>query len=88
MDYSGDDVPNVVIGVAHAAASDNERRPIGAIVEVPEDNLPEFLFNVDFISPKMLEFVEKPRAAVFILCAAVQYLFLRTHICKQIHISH
>ena len=71
MDYLGDNVPNVVIGVARAATSDEERPPIGAIVEVPEENLPEFLFNVDFISPKMLEFVEKPRAAVFILCAAI-----------------
>ncbi len=59
-----------MIGVSDEIVGDKERPPMGAIVDMSEDKLTDFLFNVDFISPKMFDFVEKPRSAVFVLCAA------------------
>jgi len=40
---------------------------MGMILDCTDEKLPEHLFNVEFISPRMLEFVEKPRSVVFSL---------------------
>jgi hypothetical protein len=69
IDRQVDQSVNVVIGADQSAAGEKQLPSIGAVVECSDDKIPEFLFNVEFISPRMLEFVEKPRSVVFILYA-------------------
>jgi len=71
-----DHVPNVIIGAEHASVSKEQLPVMGAVMDCADDKLPEHLFNVEFISPRMLEFVEKPRSVVFILCAFLLLLLL------------
>jgi hypothetical protein len=70
-----DHVPNVIIGAEHASVSKEQLPVMGAVMDCADDKLPEHLFNVEFISPRMLEFVEKPRSVVFILCALLLLLY-------------
>lgn len=60
---------NVIIGVEPASVNEKQLPVMGMILDCTDEKLPEHLFNVEFISPRMLEFVEKPRSVVFSLCA-------------------
>jgi hypothetical protein len=60
---------NVIIGVEPASVNEKQLPVMGMILDCADEKLPEHLFNVEFISPRMLEFVEKPRSVVFSLCA-------------------
>ncbi len=66
-EHQSDFVPNVVIGAEVAALNDQQLQMIGAMVDCTEEKLPENLFNVEFISPRMLDFIEKPRSTVYLL---------------------
>jgi|LauGreDrversion4_2_1035121.scaffolds.fasta_scaffold2058491_1 hypothetical protein len=58
---------SIVIGAEQAAFDKKQLPKIGAVFNCSDEQRPEHLFNVEFISPRMLEFVERPRSAVYLL---------------------